>query len=151
MGVTKYYEFYPPIQDNETDKWKIFLENFVCVFSSVIVETDNKFIIQKGESPSIPKNGKLFRGFSSKISVCPEIENIMDETANILKKIFPGRIFISCDNNCDFVYDYDDPLLKINHTPAIPQSVPDFIKLLELYQKYPARIRGDLEWFRSNC
>ncbi len=150
MGYSKYYEFYPPLQDDELDKWNLFIQRLLNEYWEYIKETEDAYIIRRGESPSISKNGKLFRGYSSKISCCKEIEGIMDGIAIILSEIFPDRVFISDDNSCNDVYAYNDELLTKDFTPTVPQTKKEFIKLLAIYDQYPTRLKADIIWWRSH-
>ena len=151
MGTSKYYQFYPSLQSYELKEWNIFITRMLDDYGYIIEETDTAYVIQKGEHPSIPKNGMLFRSLSSKISCCKEIESIMDGIAEILSEIFPNRVHIaSCENDyADFVYSYDE-IYSTYFTPMIPQTKEEFIKLLTSYTEYPARLKADLAWFTSH-
>lgn len=124
MGVDKYYQFYPPLQEDELEKWDIFISRMVCEFGHFLRETEDSYIINKGEGPSIMKNGMLFRNFSSKISKCSEVESIMDAIADILSEIFPNRVYIESSDNdyADFIYAYNDVRLSLPYTPKVPQT-----------------------------
>ena len=110
MGIDVGFDMFPLLNNNDIDnnKWNSFLKEIMTHFreDSNLLISDKGITFSVGEHPFLPKEGYLFKRFSSKVSgSCGESEKYIKQVFEIIKKHFNNIHYWS-----EYDYEYKEPI-----------------------------------------